>query len=497
MEKHNEAVAIIATHVRRFFDCNETFRIYHGSTNSTRPSAVEYDKAIDTSNLSRILAIDVEKKTLLAEPNVSMDRLVEETMRHGLIPPVVPEFPGITVGGAFAGTGGESSSFKYGCFDRTINWIEMVLADGQIVTASDIEKQDLFRGAAGSLGTFGVITLLELQLIEARKYVHITYNPVASVSEAIEKIEEATTDSSVDYIDGILFALKMGVVIVGRLKDTLPDEVNIQQYTRARDPWFYLHAREMMSKSPTPTHDVAPLKDYLFRYDRGGFWVGYYAFRYFLMPFNRVTRWALDYFMHTRVMYHALHASGHSKQNIIQDVAVPYSTAPQFIEWLDETFHIYPLWLCPLHQSGEWALHPHTSSATRQDRKLQEDMLNVGVWGPGPTSVDEFLRLNRGLERKVFELSGIKWLYAHSYYTEEEFWNIYDQRWYSDLRIKYKANTLASVYDKVKVDLGDCGWGSNDSQNLSLRERLWIWPFSGLYGVLQTLIGWDYLLAKH
>lgn len=49
-----------------------------------------------------------------------MDRLVEETLKYGLIPPVVMEFPGITVGGGYSGTSGESSSFKHGFFDRTL-----------------------------------------------------------------------------------------------------------------------------------------------------------------------------------------------------------------------------------------------------------------------------------------------------------------------------------------------------------------------------------------
>jgi len=78
------------------------------------------------------------------------------------------EFPGITVGGGFAGTAGESSSFRYGFFDRTVNWIEMVLADGEVVRASGTEREDLFLGAASSFGTLGVATLLEIQLIEAK-----------------------------------------------------------------------------------------------------------------------------------------------------------------------------------------------------------------------------------------------------------------------------------------------------------------------------------------
>lgn len=43
-----------------------------------------------------------------------MDQLAQVTLKAGLTPPVVLESPGITLGGGFAGTGGESSSFRYG-----------------------------------------------------------------------------------------------------------------------------------------------------------------------------------------------------------------------------------------------------------------------------------------------------------------------------------------------------------------------------------------------
>lgn len=110
---------------------------------------------VDTSDLSRVLEVDWEAKTALVEPNVPMDRLVEATLPK-LVPPVVMEFPGITVGGGFAGTAGESSSFRHGFFDRTVNWIEIVLANVEIVTASRKERPDLFHGAAGTRNTRGV-----------------------------------------------------------------------------------------------------------------------------------------------------------------------------------------------------------------------------------------------------------------------------------------------------------------------------------------------------
>ncbi|SLM35786.1 fad-binding protein [Lasallia pustulata] len=436
---------------------------------------------IDVSGLSHVLEVDTESKTVLVEPNVPMDQLVEATLKYGLIPPVVMEFPGITVGGGFAGTGGESSSFKYGFFESTVNWIEIVLADGQVVDASKAELPDLFHGAAGTFGTLGVTTLLELRLVKATTHVELTYNSVATFPEAIQKLRLAEADPSNDFVDGVLFAKDRGVVVVGRLKNISQNDtsIRIQRFSRARDPWFYLHAEQTVDSSTPVFKEAVPLVDYLFRYDRGGFWVGYYAFKYFKTPFNRVTRWALDKYMHTRVMYHALHESGHSQTYIIQDLALPYSTVQNFLEYVDKSFGFYPLWLCPLRPSGQISLHPHNANG---------QYLNVGLWGPGPSSHDAFVRANRQLEDKVRVLSGMKCLYAHTYYTEDEFWNIYDRKWYDALRVKYNATTLPSVYDKVKIDL--------DAQRRRSVSGIWaIWPLSGLYGVAKAVVGSDYILS--
>ena len=81
----------------------------------------------------------------------------------------------------------------------------------------------------------------------------------------------------------------------------------------------------------------------------------------------------------------------------------------------------------------------------------------------------------------------MKWLYAHAYYTEDEFWNIYDRKWYDALRVKYHATSLPSVYDKVKIDI--------NAQKKRSVSGIWaIWPLSGLYGVAKVVVGSNYLL---
>ena len=488
MRSHKAAVDEIAASVQHYFRHRKPFRIYHGSTNSTRQTLYQRQNTVDISPLSRVLKIDAQAKTALVEPNVPMDRLVESTLNHGLIPPVVMEFPGITAGGGFAGTGGESSSFKYGFFNETVQSVEMVLGNGDIVTASEQENRDLFHAASGAVGSLGITTLLQIQLIQATRYVKVTYHPTKSILEAIERIREESLDQELDYVDGILFSSSHGVVVTGSLTDEIPASGQIQRFSAATDPWYYQHVKEKTHASFAPIVEYIPLAEYLFRYDRGGFWVGASAFEYFKFPFNRFTRWFLDDFLHTRMLFKALHASGESRNYIVQDLALPFSTVEDFINYTVESFNIWPLWLCPLRQTRIPTLHPH-SSETEADGKTLKTMLNVGLWGFGPKEQNEFVAKNRELEHKLREFGGMKWLYAHTYYEEEEFWEMFDRQWYDNLRRKYHAELLPSVWHKVKVNpleqkQSDSPWSQ-------------YWPLPGILGIRKAIESGDYLIARN
>lgn len=503
MDKHRTLVSSIASTVRSFYAAKEPYRIFHGSTNSTRPSLTN-NRVVDISALRNVLSVDTARKTALVEPNVPMDALVSQTLRHGLVPPVVMEFPGITAGGGFAGSAGESSSFRHGWFDDTVRSVEMVLPDGEVVTAHNpaldsspesAKYADLYRGAAGAVGTLGVTTMLELNLIQAKKFVRTRYQRTNSVAEAISLVKEATADEKNDYVDGILYSKNHGVVITGQMTDEKPSAAPIQTFSRARDPWFYLHV-ESRTRADATAEEYVPLAEYLFRYDRAGFWVARAGWRYFkFVPFNAATRWFLDDFIHTRMLYRALHGSGESARFIVQDVVMPFATTEKLVDYTAQELGIWPLWLCPLKRRAPPTFHPYTTTpGLSEDKGKEEDemMLNVGVWGWGPAKHEEFVTANRALEAKVRELGGMKWLYAHTYYDEPEFWDVYGGReWYDTLRKKYKADEagLPSVYDKVKVDL--------DKVKAQRSGVKGVRPFGGVYGIWKSIRSKDYLLHRN
>jgi delta24-sterol reductase len=399
---------------------------------------------------------------------------------------------------SFAGTSGESSSFRYGLFDRTVAGVEIILGNGEVIWASAEQHRDLFFTAAGSCGSLGVITLLKMELIEAKSYVELEYIPVRNVEEAVQELRHYEGESNVAYMDGIMYSMTSGVIMIGRLTDkAIPGRS--PTFDRAADPWFYMHAEDVL-KTMTSSRDAKHYKEtiavqtYLFRYDRGVFWSGLRAFKYFVTPFNRLTRYLLDPFMYSRTMVHALHRSGIAKQTIIQDYGVPYRSAAEFIQWTNERTGIWPLWLCPVKSA------PRDERSFSQGNNINEEiLLDVGIWDMGPKDRQAFIKLNREFEAKVTELGGMKCLYAHSYYTEQEFWDIYDEEKYVALRSKYHAQSLPSVYDKVKVDLQ----GARESETWSewAQRQVWdTWPLGGLYGVASATKGLvvqsDFLLKK-
>lgn len=344
-----------------------------------------------------------------------------------------------------------------------------------------------------------------MELIDAKSYVELEYISVSSTEEAVEQLRKYQNHADVAYMDGILYSQTSGVIMIGRLTNqTIPGR--LQRFDRASDPWFYMHAEDILQRTnqqgpkTTTYKESIPIQTYLFRYDRGVFWSGLRAFKYFITPFNALTRYLLDPLMYSRTMVHALHRSGIAAQAIVQDFAVPYSSASEFVTWTDERTRIWPLWLCPVKSAPR-----HERSFSQGNNITENILLDVGIWDMGPKDAQASIRLNRDFEQKVTQLGGMKCLYAHAYYTEQEFWDIYDKEKYMGLRRKYHAESLPSVYDKVKVDLQGVAGGEVTKREVAwgewLHKSFWdTWPFGGLYGVASATKGFlvksDFLLKK-
>jgi len=437
-DEHSSSVEAVREQVRRFAAARTTARIYHKTTNSTRAQEFRRDAMIDTGGLDRVLHVDRERRVAVVEPNVPMDALVDATLPLGLVPPVVPEFPGITVGGAVQGGAGESSSFRHGLFHDTCLEYEIVLGDGTLVTASREENGDVFWGMACAYGSLGVLTRVTVGLVDAAPYVRLRYERVGAYAEAVDRLR-AAVKAGVGFVDAVVLGPSRGVVVSGDLAHSAAG-LRVATFTGRRDPWFHRHAERIGADR----EELVPLRDYLFRYDRGAFWMGRDALRYVHLPDSAAVRAALDPLLRARRLYALLHATNISQDFFVQDLSMPAGSTVEMLALLGRHVGVSPLWLCPLRPAGEDRLAPSALDA--------DLVVNIGAWGAFRRPPAEFVRVNRLIEREVARLGGRKVLYAHAYSTPEELWRIYDRQWYAGLRLRCRADPVfPDLYEKVAV----------------------------------------------
>jgi hypothetical protein len=411
----------------------------HGSTNSTREGDDAYTY-VDVSDLSHILHVDVDECYVDSEPNVPMDLLVETTLQHGLLPLVVMEFPGITIGGAIEGGALESSSFRNGQFSDSCLEYEVILSNGVIEVISPECRADIFYGIHGSYGSLCLLTKVRLRLIPAKKFVNVDYEPYDGIQALLAAMMRKLHDD-VDYLEAIVYSEKSAVLISGKRSEDV--QAGIQTFTRATDPWFYSHVRQKTMDGCW--RESIPIRDHLFRYNRGTYWMGEYIFSESHIPHNRFTQWLQNPFLNTRKLYECMHVCRAEYAFFIQDFYVPIGSVEELLAFSERECGIYPVWLCPVRPTrNPEPLSPHYNDATM--------LVDVGIWGRNNRYLSDRMGMNKKFEKFVRQLGGRKMLYAQQYYTQEDFWDIYDKDWYDALRKNISAEEIfPGVYEKTHV----------------------------------------------
>src|SRR5260370_25422456 len=132
-------------------------------------------RRLDVRSFDHVLRIDVERRMAEVEVMITYESLVDETLRYGLLPAVVPQLKTITLGGAVSGLGIESSSFKYGLVHEAVEAMEILTGTGDIVACSARRNPNLFFGFPNSYGTLGYALRLTIRLVPAQPYIYLTH----------------------------------------------------------------------------------------------------------------------------------------------------------------------------------------------------------------------------------------------------------------------------------------------------------------------------------
>lgn len=439
-------------------------------------------KVIGVDKLNSLIFIDKEKMIVKVEPSLPMDQLAKMTLEKGVMIPVIPEFKGITVGGAINGAAIESSSHLYGQFNDSCLAYEVLLGNGDLVRASPRENSDLFYGIAGSYGSLGIIVSVDIRLIPAKPWVSLTYHHFQTLREALGCIDQLHgTSDPPEFLEGIVFSKGHISVVEGRLVSEEQAGLIEKKLTLNAlwSPWYFQHVEKNRHKSIF--QEKISLFEYLFRHDRGAFWMGAYAlhwsllFRYFFetqlggrkfcqkffgeTQFDRYARLRepavgfrifLGSWMSSRRLYKMLHASAEkwfSETFVIQDYFIPQKNSADFIDLTMEEMKIFPLWLCPVKATKEPQIFsPHYLNGNQVDSEL---LIDVGIYGM-PQKNDSLSEINKRLDQWTSTFKGRKMLYSYCYYNAEEFWKIYPKEAYESLRKQYHASEIwIPIFEKI------------------------------------------------
>jgi hypothetical protein len=170
---------------------------------------------IDLSAMKGI-RVDPVKRTVRAEPGLTLGEFDRETQAFGLATTLglVPNtgISGLTLGGGFG-----NLMAKYGLALDNLIGVDVVTADGGLITANASENEDLFWGVRGSSGNLGIVTSLEYRLHEVGAVLGgAVFFPVSKTKDVLRFFREfAETIPDELVIQAGAFATPDGVQVLG------------------------------------------------------------------------------------------------------------------------------------------------------------------------------------------------------------------------------------------------------------------------------------------
>lgn len=418
------------------------WRLQKKTSNLFRHRKKSSAKWLDLTTFNQVITIDPINLIAEVEGLVTYEDFVAAALPHHCLPAIVPELKSITVGGAIAGLGAESSSFKFGWVHETATEIEVLLSHGEVVCCSpNNEHRDLFYALPSSYGTLGYVLKAKIRLIPIKPYVKLSRLRFTEPEAYFAKLAELATESSshIDYIDGTSLGDEM-FITVGRFVDQAP---YVSDYK-----FMNIYYQSIATK----TEDYLTTLDYIWRWDTDWFWCSKYFlmqnvfFRFLLGKWmlKSTVYWQIMRFINAHTWIRQLtNFFGQKTETIIQDLQIPLESAVKFYRFFKNDVHIDPMLICPIK------LNPSLDKFLFCQMAKDKIYINFGAYGNFVPSDKEIGYFNRLIENKVVQCGGNKWLYSNVFYSEQEFWNLYDKTAYFSIKTKYDpGGLLTDLYTK-------------------------------------------------
>jgi len=150
---------------------------------------------INLSQMNAVL-VDPVKRTVRVESGATIGELDMETQKFGLATPVgivsKTGIAGLTLGG-----GNGYLSRKHGLTIDNLLSVELVTAEGNLISANETENSDLFWALRGGGGNFGVVTSFEFKLHELGPEIMVAqvFYPIEDAKQVLQFYREFTSNA--------------------------------------------------------------------------------------------------------------------------------------------------------------------------------------------------------------------------------------------------------------------------------------------------------------
>ncbi len=159
--------------------------------------AIEGGILVDMSHMDKILEIDKKTMTATFEPGVILMNAIEKVSEEGFLYAPDPGEKSATIGGNVMTNAGGMRAIKYGVTRDHIKGLEVVLADGSVITlggktsknSSGYDLKDLI---IGSEGTLAIVTKIIAKIIPKPKLMTSLLIPFSTLKDALDAVPYIT-----------------------------------------------------------------------------------------------------------------------------------------------------------------------------------------------------------------------------------------------------------------------------------------------------------------
>ena len=171
-----------------------------GGHNWCQPSLRNGGLLIDLKDLAKVISIDVAARKAVVQPVISNREIQRVLSAKGLAYPS-GHCPQVKLSGYLLGGGMSWNQGMWGYGNESVEAVELVTAEGKLITANESDNADYFWAARGAgYGFFGVATRYHLKLYPLPKAIHaISYyyslNEAATVAGWLGEIASKLSPS--------------------------------------------------------------------------------------------------------------------------------------------------------------------------------------------------------------------------------------------------------------------------------------------------------------